>query len=91
MLAGTVRPDRGEIDLIGRRITRASVRRRAHLGLARSFQIPRLFETLALRAHITLLAADGGWGWEMARALALGDQLPHPRQLRRLPGRRIKP
>lgn len=75
ILAGTVRADRGEIDFDGTPIVRASVKRRARLGLARSFQTPHVFETLTLRKHITLLAADGGWGWEMAQALHLGGQL----------------
>jgi branched-chain amino acid transport system ATP-binding protein len=42
-ITGVLRPDRGEIHLAGRDVTRLPPHRRARLGLARTFQIPQPF------------------------------------------------
>lgn len=78
VLAGTVRPDTGRIVLAGRDVAALSERTRSKRGLARSFQLPQIFSTLTLRQHITLRAADGGWGWDVARQLGLDGALDTP-------------
>jgi len=69
-ISGLYSPDRGEILLRGRNITRLSSFRRAHLGLARSFQNIELFrgmsviDNLMLGRHIhmrTNLLSGGVW------------------------------
>jgi len=43
LITGEIAPDSGSIELMGRDITRAACRRRAHLGMARTYQIITLF------------------------------------------------
>jgi branched-chain amino acid transport system ATP-binding protein len=57
LITGELRADSGRILLHGRDLTRAAARRRAHLGLARTYQIITLFpgETLARNVTLALL------------------------------------
>src|SRR3954447_7319020 len=57
LITGELRPDRGTIGLFERDITRIASRRRAHLGLARTYQIITLFprETLLRNVVLSLL------------------------------------
>jgi branched-chain amino acid transport system ATP-binding protein len=57
LITGEVRPDGGSIALFGRDITRVPSRRRAHLGVARTYQIITLFprETLLRNVVLALL------------------------------------
>jgi branched-chain amino acid transport system ATP-binding protein len=57
LITGELRPDRGSIRLFEREITRVASRRRAHLGLARTYQIITLFpgETLLRNVVLSLL------------------------------------
>src|SRR3954468_10231602 len=57
LITGELRPDRGAIRLFERDITRTPSRRRAHLGLARTYQIITLFprETLLRNVVLSLL------------------------------------
>jgi branched-chain amino acid transport system ATP-binding protein len=57
LITGELRPDSGRISLFGRDITAVATRRRAHLGLARTYQIITLFarETLAHNVTLSLL------------------------------------
>ena len=70
-LAGQLSPDRGRIVFAGEDITRLSPHERARRGLARSFQITRLFRSFDVRENVVLaLQAVGGartTGGEMAR------------------------
>ena len=75
VLAGTVRPDAGRVDLAGQPVAGWTERARARHGLARSFQVPQVFPSLTLRQHIMLGAADGGWGRDVAACLGLTDAL----------------
>jgi branched-chain amino acid transport system ATP-binding protein len=54
VISGLRRPQRGEVLLAGRRITRAAPSRRARLGLARTFQQLELFMGLTVREHVVL-------------------------------------
>jgi branched-chain amino acid transport system ATP-binding protein len=57
LIAGELRPDAGSIRLFDSEITRIPSRRRAHLGLARTYQIITLFpgETLLRNVVLSLL------------------------------------
>ena len=54
LITGELRPDRGSIRLFDREITRIPSRRRAHLGLARTYQIITLFAGETLLRNVTL-------------------------------------
>lgn len=53
-IAGELRPDAGSIAFFGTDITRVPTRRRAHLGLARTYQIITLFPGETLLRNVTL-------------------------------------
>jgi branched-chain amino acid transport system ATP-binding protein len=53
-LAGQLSPDRGRIVFAGQDITRLSPHERARRGLARSFQITRLFRSFDVRENVVL-------------------------------------
>jgi branched-chain amino acid transport system ATP-binding protein len=54
LIAGELRPDAGSVSLFGTDITRLAARRRAHLGLARTYQIITLFPGETLLRNVTL-------------------------------------
>ncbi len=54
LITGEQRPDAGRIVLFGQDITRVAARRRAHLGLARTYQIITLFPGETLLRNVTL-------------------------------------
>jgi branched-chain amino acid transport system ATP-binding protein len=60
-ISGTLRHDAGRIELDGRDIGRKPAFRRVHLGVARSFQIPRPFWTMTVvdNLRIPLLYGSG--------------------------------
>lgn len=54
VLCGSLYADRGEIEMEGRQITRIPPHKRCHLGLSRTYQIPRPFpELTALMSVVT--------------------------------------
>jgi branched-chain amino acid transport system ATP-binding protein len=61
LITGELRPDAGTIRLFGRELVRVPSRRRAHLGLARTYQIITLFqgETLLHNVMLSLLGLSG--------------------------------
>jgi branched-chain amino acid transport system ATP-binding protein len=54
LITGELAPDRGAITLFGDDITRVPGRRRAHLGVARTYQIITLFPNDTLLRNVTL-------------------------------------
>jgi branched-chain amino acid transport system ATP-binding protein len=54
LITGELRPDAGSITLFGSDITRIPSRRRAHLGMARTYQIITLFPGETLLRNVTL-------------------------------------
>jgi len=54
LVTGELRPDGGSIALFDRDITRVPSRRRAHLGIARTYQIITLFPRETLLRNVTL-------------------------------------
>ena len=53
-ITGDLAPSRGTVSLMGRDITREPARRRAHLGLARTYQIITLFPRDTILRNVTL-------------------------------------
>jgi branched-chain amino acid transport system ATP-binding protein len=54
LITGELRPDRGTVSLFGNDITRVPGRRRAHLGMGRTYQIITLFPRDTLLRNVTL-------------------------------------
>jgi len=54
LITGELSPDSGSIALFDRNITRAASRRRAHLGMARTYQIITLFPHDTIVRNVTL-------------------------------------
>ena len=57
LITGELRPDSGSIQLFGQDVTRTASRKRAHLGMARTYQIITLFprDTILRNAMLALL------------------------------------
>src|ERR1700735_3312779 len=57
LITGEMRPDTGSIQLFGQDVTRIASRKRAHLGMARTYQIITLFprDTILRNAMLALL------------------------------------
>ena len=54
LITGEITPDSGSIQLLGRDITQVPTRRRAHLGMARTYQIITLFARNSILHNVTL-------------------------------------
>jgi branched-chain amino acid transport system ATP-binding protein len=68
LVSGTVAPDKGEIRFDGRAIAGMSAHRIARLGLARTFQIPALFDNMSVTENLLAAAAEGHWSGAQERA-----------------------
>ena len=75
LLAGSLRPDAGRIELDGHDVTRLPPHRRARLGLARSFQRNSLFPDETVLGNLLLadIAARGTGVQAWRRVRGLGD------------------
>jgi branched-chain amino acid transport system ATP-binding protein len=60
LLMGNLKPDQGEIIFQGKDITRESPANRSHLGLGRTFQIPRPFDKMTVFENLLAAALHGG-------------------------------
>jgi branched-chain amino acid transport system ATP-binding protein len=67
VLSGFQRPSPGSVVLDGRDITRTSPTRRAHLGVARTFQNVRLFSELTVWDNVEVAARAAGATGAVAR------------------------
>jgi branched-chain amino acid transport system ATP-binding protein len=54
LITGELSPDSGAVSLLGRDITRMPTRKRAHLGMARTYQIITLFARDTIEHNVTL-------------------------------------
>ncbi len=54
LITGELAPDSGSVSLFGRDITRMPSRKRAHLGMARTYQIITLFARDTIQHNVTL-------------------------------------
>ncbi len=72
VLTGRLAPSEGRVVLAGRDVTRLSVHRRVHLGMARSFQVTNIFADLTVAENLRLAvqAVAGGEPWVFWRARA---------------------
>jgi len=68
LVAGTVRPDRGQIRFDGHEIAGLSAHTIARMGLARTFQIPALFDNMTVTENLLAAAAQGHWQGAHERA-----------------------
>ena len=68
LVAGTVAPDRGEIRFDGEDIAGLSAHKIARLGIARTFQIPALFDNMTVTENLLAAAAEGHWPGARERA-----------------------
>jgi branched-chain amino acid transport system ATP-binding protein len=68
LVAGTVAPDRGQINFDGHDIAGRKAYAIARLGLARTFQIPALFDNMTVTENLLAAAAEGQWDGARQRA-----------------------
>jgi branched-chain amino acid transport system permease protein len=59
LLSGTMRPTRGRIAITGRDAGRLPPHRFTHLGVARTYQIPRPFESMTVRDNVAMALLFG--------------------------------
>jgi branched-chain amino acid transport system ATP-binding protein len=60
LCTGQLVPDRGELCLSGRRINGQRPHQLCHAGIARTFQIPMIFESMSIRENVAIGAMFGG-------------------------------
>lgn len=60
LISGVYPIDAGEIRLLGRRIDRLAAFRRVHLGINRSFQVPKPFRGLSVAENVRVAVEFGG-------------------------------
>lgn len=70
LVSGTVTPDRGQISFDGHEIAGRKAHAIARLGLARTFQIPALFDNMTVTENLLAAAAQGHWNGAHERAAA---------------------
>ncbi|TPW30752.1 ABC transporter ATP-binding protein [Pararhizobium mangrovi] len=70
MISGTLRPSEGELAFKGERIDTLPSYRRAHLGIARTFQVMKPFPGLSTLDNVAVGAMFGTGGGEKSRAKA---------------------
>jgi branched-chain amino acid transport system ATP-binding protein len=68
LVAGTVKPDSGQISFDGHEIAGMNAHRIARLGLARTFQIPAMFDNMTVTENLLAAAAQGHWHGAKERA-----------------------
>lgn len=73
MLTGYIKPTQGDVYLSGRRLTHIEPSRRARLGMARTFQINRLFSEMTVADSVLLSVMEarneGGVWWRSAHSM----------------------
>jgi branched-chain amino acid transport system ATP-binding protein len=73
-ICGSLRNDAGRVHLSGADITRLPTYRRTRLGIARSFQIPRPFQSMSLAQNVAV-ALEYGAGQRWSHAAARSESL----------------
>jgi branched-chain amino acid transport system ATP-binding protein len=78
-LSGEQFPDSGTITFDGRQITRTTSYRRSHLGLARSFQITSVFQSMSVIENVSLaVQAHAGHSFRFWKSAAGDEALRAP-------------
>lgn len=67
LIAGSIRPDAGRVELDGRDITGQPPHRIAAAGMARTFQLMRPFYSMDVLQNVTVAVLAGGGGAKTAR------------------------
>ena len=70
LLSGTVRPSRGTIAVAGQDTARLAPHRIAHAGVARTYQIPRPFDSMTVRDNVAMAGMFGRRRLPLAQARA---------------------
>jgi branched-chain amino acid transport system ATP-binding protein len=52
VISGLLQADDGVIDFMGHKINRLTMHRRAHLGINRTFQVPKVFREMTVRENV---------------------------------------
>ncbi|AGK61828.1 amino acid/amide ABC transporter ATP-binding protein 1, HAAT family [Archaeoglobus sulfaticallidus PM70-1] len=73
LINGVYIPDEGKIFFEGQDITNLPIHTRAHLGIARTFQIPRPFNSATVRENVAVGAMFGYAKASVDEALAIAD------------------
>lgn len=68
LVSGMVAPDMGEVHFNGHEIAGQNAYKVARLGLARTFQIPALFDNMTVTENLLAAAAEGHWSGAHERA-----------------------
>jgi branched-chain amino acid transport system permease protein len=74
LLSGTFRPTRGEIRVGGRDITRLAPHRIAHVGMARTYQIPKPFASMTVRDNVATAIMFGREPMSLRAARPLAER-----------------
>ena len=74
IVAGTQPPTAGRVRLEGRRIDRVAPHVLSHLGVARTHQIPKPFESMTLRDNVAIACMFGQVGQSLAHARGSADE-----------------
>jgi branched-chain amino acid transport system ATP-binding protein len=56
VISGLLQADEGTIDFLGHKINRLPMHRRAHLGINRTFQVPKVFRDMTVRENVEVAA-----------------------------------
>ena len=75
LVAGAIGPTSGSIRFEGRDIGRLRPHQRAHLGIARTFQIAQPFAGLSMRENVVVGALFGGRAPNRAAAMRIADEV----------------
>jgi branched-chain amino acid transport system permease protein len=70
LLAGSVRPSRGTVAIAGQDTARLVPHRIAHAGVARTYQIPRPFDSMTVRDNVAMAGMFGRRGLPLTQARA---------------------
>lgn len=74
LLSGTFRPTRGELRVGGRDITRLAPHRIAHVGVARTYQIPKPFGSMTVRDNVAAAIMFGREPMSLRAARPLAER-----------------
>ncbi len=74
LLTGSLRPTTGSIHIAGRDITGLPPHRIAHVGVARTFQIPRPFASMTVRDNVAMAVMFGRVPRSIAEARRLAER-----------------
>ncbi|GAB3976277.1 branched-chain amino acid ABC transporter ATP-binding protein/permease [Plantactinospora veratri] len=74
LLSGTIRPTRGTIRIGGRDTTRLAPHRIAHVGMARTYQIPRPFDSMTVRDNVAMAIMFGRTPMSLRRARPIAER-----------------